>query len=311
MSEDELRADLARFLGFGAPPARVSSRERTRTPREGYEEIRLDFAAEGAQPIPALMLVPAVHPVVGGVLIQHQHASEWHWGKSEVAGLVGNPLQAFGPVLARRGWVVLAPDAIGFEDRRAHVCGIERGSGNTDWLNHFNAMAHRLVQGDMLMRCVLVDAAAALTLLSERAELAGRPIGTLGHSMGGNTALFHAAVDQRVQFACASGAACSYRHKLAAGTGIEMSEILPGFASHWDIEDLIRATAPRPLLLLSATNDPYSADADDIEQRARGAYEARGESAAFVHLRDGGSHEMTQERFTQIVDWIARQAEKN
>jgi hypothetical protein len=46
--------------------------------------------------------------------------------------------------------------------------------------------------------------------------------GTLGHSFGGNTVLFHAAIDARVRFACARGAACTYRRKIAAGTRIEI-----------------------------------------------------------------------------------------
>lgn len=41
------------------------------------------------------------------VLINHQHNGERHLGKSEVCGLAGNPLQAFGPELARHGFVVL------------------------------------------------------------------------------------------------------------------------------------------------------------------------------------------------------------
>jgi predicted alpha/beta superfamily hydrolase len=48
-------------------------------------------------------------------------------------------------------------------------------------------------------------------------------IGVLGHSYGGNTVLFHGALDERIRFACASGAACSYQYKLAHQLGIEMA----------------------------------------------------------------------------------------
>jgi len=49
--------------------------------------------------VPALLLVPE-HPCGAGVVALHQHNSQWHLGKSEVAGLAGEPLQAFGPALA-------------------------------------------------------------------------------------------------------------------------------------------------------------------------------------------------------------------
>ena len=39
---------------------------------------------------------------------------------------------------------------------------------------------------------------------------------------------------------------------------------------------LVRCMAPRPLLLASATRDPYSQDADAIAAAARGDYEALG-----------------------------------
>jgi cephalosporin-C deacetylase-like acetyl esterase len=108
-------------------------------------------------------------------------------------------------------------------------------------------MAYRLVRGDTLMRKVLADSMAALSVLADLPEAKGLKLGTLGRSYGGNTVLFHSAIDDRITFACSSGAACSYRRKLASNTGIEMAEVIPGFAAHWDIEDLVRAIAPLPL----------------------------------------------------------------
>ena len=71
------------------------------------------------------MLLPEKLDNNPAILINHQHNRERHLGKSEVCGLAGNPLQAFGPELARRGFVVLAPDTICFEDRRKNAKGIE------------------------------------------------------------------------------------------------------------------------------------------------------------------------------------------
>ena len=71
-------------------------------------------------PIPALLLVPdgvtASNPAPG-ICIWHQHAGQWHLGKSEPAGLAGNEMHHTGAALAREGYVVLCPDALGFEER--------------------------------------------------------------------------------------------------------------------------------------------------------------------------------------------------
>lgn len=125
----------------------------------------------------------------------------------------------------------------------------------------------------------------------------------LGHSYGGSTVLFHAPFDERVRFACASGAACSYRRRMAAGIGIELAQIIPGFTRRFDLEDLVRSMAPRPLLLASATRDPYSQDADEIERAARPAYEAFGATAELDHLRVDAEHPLTEDRFNRIIEW--------
>jgi hypothetical protein len=88
-------------------------------------------------------------------------------------------------------------------------------------------MAYRLVVGDLLIRKVLEDCADGLSVLQ---ICSGSPrLGVIGHSFGGITALFLAALDTRVAFACTSGAVGSLRQKLASGTGLEMSLVIPGF----------------------------------------------------------------------------------
>jgi predicted alpha/beta hydrolase len=89
---------------------------------------------------------------------------------------------------------------------------------------------HRLVRGEILMRRILEDTAAAVDTLQTLAGTSN--IGVLGHSYGGNVALFAAALDTRLTFAVSSGAACSYAHKLARGVGLEMGLVIPAAPAH-------------------------------------------------------------------------------
>lgn len=118
-------------------------------------------------------------------------------------------------------------------------------------------MAYRLVEGQLLMSTVLADAAQAVSALATLDVVDEGRIGVIGHSLGGNTTLFHAALDERVRFACASGAACTYRRKMVSGTGIELAEVITGIRQVADIDDIAGLVAPRPLLLLSASEDRY------------------------------------------------------
>jgi predicted esterase len=112
------------------------------------------------------------------------------------------------------------------------------------------------------------------------------------------------ALDQRIHFGCSSGAACSYRYKMTHHVGIEMAEVIPGFAPRFDIEDLAICMASRHVLLLSATEDDASQDADDIVRTVRNAYAAMGVEEHLDHKRYEGGHALTEERFEAIVHWL-------
>jgi dienelactone hydrolase len=306
MESRALRSRLSALVGFPAPkgtaPAALTVIAEQR--RTGYIERLVSYQSED-DAVPALLLIPE-HSRGGGVVVHHQHHSQWHLGKSEVAGLQGDQWQAFGPELARRGVTVLAPDAIGFEDRRQSGPGTDpRPSDPGDYLN---LMCYRLIRGEVLMSTVLADAGAAHSVLAAQADVEPTLVGVLGHSMGGATALFHAALDDRVCFVVVSGAACTYRHRMERGTGIEAAQVLPGVLNLCDVDHIAGLLAPRPLLLCSATEDEYSHDASAIADAAAAAYRSAGAPEALSHARFHGGHALTEERFTAIVDWVANRA---
>jgi dienelactone hydrolase len=272
---------------------------------DGYLELRVRYAGIEEEEVPALLLVPDGTGPFPAVLAHHQQNSEWHLGKSEVAGLAGESLQAFGPPLARGGVVVLAPDAVGFEDRRYTGTGIDERED--DWLQYFNEMAYRLVSGRLLATTVLGDAACGLSALLADERVDGSRLGAVGHSLGGYVTILLAALDERVSFACASGSACSYQRRMHDRSGIEFSQTIPGILDLADIDGLLGLIAPRPLLLLSATEDRFSADSPEVLQAAIGAWEARGARAKLEHVRYSGGHALTLERTEKIVGWVTEQ----
>lgn len=260
--------------------------------------------------VSAYLLIPDVVDKNPAVLINHQHNGERHLGKSEVCGLAGNPLQAFGQTLAKKGFVVLAPDSICFEDRRKNGHGIIPLSGDGDFLQHYNEMCYSILQGETLMKKVLSDAMNCITLLSRLDFVDNKSIGTLGHSYGGNTVLFLSALDRRISFSCASGSACTYKNRILNNVGIEMASVIPGFIQRYDIDDLVRCIAPRHLLIVSADNDKYSADADFIVEQARPSYEGHHAGSNLRHMKYSGGHALTKERFDFIVEWVIKKGKK-
>lgn len=58
------------------------------------------------------------------------------------------------------------------------------------------------------------------------------------------------------------------------------------------------------LLILSATEDKYSKDADEIYENVKNYFETMGIEKKIVHKRYKAGHKLDEDRFKYIVDWI-------
>lgn len=306
MNIKDIRIALKNLLFISRQAEKVSYQVLATQDKGKYSQILIEYAGYEKDLIPAYLLIPKGDGPFPAVLIHHQHNSEWHLGKSEVCGIKGDPFNAFGPALADNGFIVLAPDSIGFEDRRKNQKGNVRNE-NTDWLQYFNGMAYRMIDGRLLLTTVLCDAMIGMSVLTAHRKVVNTQIGILGHSYGGSTSIFQAAVDERIKFICASGAACSYKNKIENETGIEMSLIVPGILKHFDIPDIVKCISQRNTLLVSATDDIYSKDATDIVNKVHRELNEQNEIDKLEHIEFKGSHALTAERFEYMVEWVKKQ----
>lgn len=121
MEVSSLRSDVLTLLG--AFPTRVSLRPRVGATidERGYARARVTYRVEAGERVPAWLLMPHGAVPSGGwpaLLAVHQHAGQYDLGKAEPAGLAGDPMYHYGHELAQRGYVVLCPDLLCFEERR-------------------------------------------------------------------------------------------------------------------------------------------------------------------------------------------------
>lgn len=302
----KLRNEIADVIGIKIPAvdSTIDYTILESTVEEGYTRQLLEYDSHGDK-VRAFLLLPETLGKNPAILINHQHNREHHLGKSEVCGLAGNTWQAFGPELVKKGFVVLAPDSICFEDRRKDPT-VE----GFDFWQHFDEMCYRILKGEYLMKKVLEDAMNGVSLLSQLEYVDSKRIGTLGHSYGGNTVMFLAALDERIAFSCASGCACTYKNRMLNGVGIEMASVIPGFVQKFDIDDLITCIAPRQLLLVSSDDDKYSKDAPDIVEKVSPMYINYNALDHLQHRRYQGGHALTEERFQDIIEWVDNRGNK-
>ena len=268
---------------------------------ESNEFIRYQIQYHGSEndEIRAFLFIPA-QKIIGAILVHHQHNGERHLGKSEVAGISGDRFQFFCPALAKQGIASLAPDSICFEDRRINKTGIEPDeSPENDWLQHYNEMSYRILNGSSLMKKVIEDSSIGISVLLQNSGADESNIGILGHSYGGNTVIFHSPFDHRIKYSCSSGAVCSYRTKFENNTGIEMAEVIPNFSPQYDIDDLLKMIAPREILIVAGDSDKYAQDAKQIYLSIRKVNEK-----AFTFQQFNGGHNLDQKRFDYIINWF-------
>ena len=269
---------------------------------DAYTRSKIEYLVNGRN-IPAFLLIPKGEGPFPAVLVNHQHHSQRNWGKSEVCGLVGDPLQDFGSKLARAGFVVIAPDAICFEERRVNAAGTEENHKEDEW-NHFLVLCHGILTGETLAKIAIEDAIGAVSVLNGLNMVDKSKLGCLGHSYGGTTTFFAAAFDKRISYAVSSGSVVSYKYRMENSTGIEMSSIIPGFLKEFEVADVIKEIAPRHFLIVCADEDKYSKDAPQIFESVKEHYISKNAESNLYMKQYKGGHQLTQERFDYILKWI-------
>jgi dienelactone hydrolase len=220
-----------------------------------FTRYKVQYAAELNDRVPAYLFVPKGNAKYPAIYCHHQHASQFELGKSEIAGLGGDPDQALGPELARRGFVVLAPDAIGFE---------ERNWSDRPGFAQYHELTSRLVRGETLLAKVLHDISVGVDYLVQCEWVDVDRIGFLGHSYGGRMAIWAPAFDTRIRASVSNCGCVNYRESLDRGVGIQAEFCVPGILEVADIEDIIRFIAPRSIYISATANDKYSIGAQDI-----------------------------------------------
>lgn len=297
---------MAQIIGFTPVENKISFVCTETVDCGAYVKKRIAYRVNGRN-IPAFLLIPKIGGLLPAVLVNHQHNRELNLGKSEICGVEGNPLQAFGSALAERGVVVIAPDAICFEDRRSGVKGTVVNAEQDEW-NYFLALCNGVLSGETLAKLAIEDAMGAISVLNNLDFVDKSKIGCLGHSYGGNTTYFTTAFDKRIHYALASGSVVSYQYRIENNTGIEKASIIPGLIKEFEIADFIKEIAPRKFMIVCANEDKWSKDAPEIYRIAKDHYIMKGAADNLEIKQYSGGHALTPERFEFIINWMIRHA---
>lgn len=307
MAAADFRDRLLECLGGDWPaPSPLNVRVAKTTPADGFEIRTLTYEAEPGDAIPALLLVPsgvsASNPAPA-VAVWHQHNGEYHLGKSEPAGLAGNPMHHTGVALAKQGYVVLCPDALCFEERQDPTGKLSGGN-----FERFEFLRYTVAGQCMAWKNIL-DMRRAVDLLVSLPEVKSDQLGCYGHSMGSTHTWLVGPWEPRLT--CLVGNCCLPTYKAIHREHMLhcFPNFIPGLFEYGDTPDVAALIAPRPLLLNFGETDGGS-PIDEVRaglkviEQAYASMHAEDKFSSYIEL--GSGHVLSDEMWRRTKDWFAK-----
>ena len=215
--------------------------------KERLLERSITYGVEAGEKVSAWLLMPQGAAPPGGrpaVLAIHQHANQYDLGKAEPAGLSGNSMYAYGQELCRRGYVVLCPDLLCFEDRRPTYEVRQANRALDDAGYERFEFTRRLLAGSCLQTKYLHDLTCAVDLLASLPGVNRERLGVIGHSLGGLEALWLTWYDARITAAVSSCGFGLLRTLVRDGINHGFATYVPGMLEVCDLDALAGSVGP-------------------------------------------------------------------
>lgn len=303
----KLRAALRDAIGQFDPNPSYVPKLLERVQCDGYVRERVELSATPELAFAAYILIPDVAKEnMPGVLAIHGHG----YGSREIIGLLkdGSPDEAepgihqhFAVQLVKRGMVVIAPDVIGFGERRL----LSDLALDDDAPNSCHKLSTQLMMlGKTLTGLRVAEALEALRYLASRPEVDADRMGLMGFSGGGLIGYIAAVLEDRVSATVLTGFANTVKDSIFAVRHC-LDNYTPGLLLHAELPELIGLIAPRPLFLESGEHDPIFPVAGFRKAAAeiQAIYEAEGAADKLESDVFPGAHEISG---LLGYDWLRR-----
>jgi dienelactone hydrolase len=272
-----------------------------------YVRRHIRIASESDDWIPAYLLMPKalLENPSPTMIVLHQTQAP---GKLEACGMTGDPNMAFAKELVERGYICIAPDAIGFGERIPD--GAQPYSGahdfyrkhpNWSFFGKMNWDVQRVV--DYLETIPEVDAAR---------------IGCMGHSHGAYGTIVGAAFEPRISAAIASCGFTTLRTDPRPDRWSHLTALFPrlGFyvddveSAPFDWHEIVACIAPRALLNYGTLNDGIFPNTDNLSAiylELGDVYRLYDASERFDGVLVTGPHSIPADVRQLAYHWLDRQ----
>ena len=293
---------------FGEFPQKPELRynEISSTVMDGYTLQSVEYYVEDNEKVNAYLMLPeTLKEKNPAILAAHQHAMNFHIGKSEVVGLAGDPMFAYGLELCKRGYVVIAPDHLCFEERiKPHF----RSRPENDRQYELYEFVTRMQNGSSLKVKYLHDMIIAVDVLENLPFVDKNKIGVIGHSLGGQEATWLTWYDKRIAAGVSSCGFSQMGVLFDKNIILALSMYIPGFTKIGDMCDIVHGIAPRPFFMTSGAID-WTFPIEGVEyiiENAVSRYEQLGSPDNFRSIIFDGGHRFESDVRQEVYDWLDR-----
>lgn len=285
--------------------------------RGSYVARKIEFNVTAESRVLALLLVPKSEGPLPAALLLHDHGARFDIGKEKLVAPWGDAAREAsaaawagkyfsgrfpGDALARRGYVVLAVDALGWGDRSAP--GFTRDTQQALASNLFNL-------GSSYASVIAHEDLRAAQFLAGLPEVDARRVAAVGFSMGAFRAWQVAALSDAITATVASGWMATMPGLMVPGNNqlkgqSSFTMLHPFIGRYLDYPDVAALAAPKPMLL-------YAGERDELFPRAaveaafgkmRQVWAARGASAQLETRFWPVGHVFGLEQQEAAFDWL-------
>lgn len=306
----------------------------------GFTRYLVRYSITADRRTDAYLLIPdGLTKPAPAVLALHCHSGHYYFGKEKAVGIENPPpvLQElidktyggrpFGDELARRGFVVLAPDAFYFgsqrldpemlparftEELRKHT------PGSDAYIRAFHSLAGQ--QESLTAKTIFTSGTtwpgimfqgdrASVDYLLTRPEVDPESIGCIGLSIGGFRSAHLFALDHRIKAGVVAGWMTTYRSLIFNHMGCHTWMLyIPGQYSWLDLPDVVALNAPRPLMVINCRQDTlFTMDGmQDAEAKIAAIYKKMGAAEQFRCNYYDEPHSLKIPAQNDAIDWLEK-----
>jgi dienelactone hydrolase len=226
--------------------------------KKDYVRLRVEIPSTDSLRIPLYVLIPKgkENSRLPAVLALHGHG----YGSREIVGLhpdgtdneenpgIHNNLAV---KLVQKGMVVVAPEIIGFGDRKLSK---EYNPDSPTSNSCFSIASKLLLMGKTLAGLRVFESQRVLDYVLALDDIDPEKIGCIGFSGGGLVAAFTAILDERIRATVITGYTNTFKGSIMDRNHC-LDNYIPGILELAEMPELIGSIAPNPLFIEAGIND--------------------------------------------------------